>query len=89
MVALRSDGSFLYVPAGNFNGSDSFTYKARDGQLDSALATVTITVNAVNDVAVARKDAYVINEDTVLNVPAQGVLAITAATVSVTRRTTV
>ena len=46
---LNADGSFSYTPAANFNGSDSFTYKARDGALDSNIATVAITVNAVND----------------------------------------
>jgi hypothetical protein len=44
---LNSDGSFDYTPAANFNGSDSFTYKANDGSLDSNVATVTITVNSV------------------------------------------
>src|SRR5205807_380612 len=33
----------------NFNGIDTFTYKANDGKLDSNVATVTITVNPVND----------------------------------------
>ncbi|HAK60264.1 MAG TPA: hypothetical protein DCO77_07750 [Nitrospiraceae bacterium] len=37
----------------NFFGTDSFTYTANDGQLDSNTATVTITVNAVNDPPVA------------------------------------
>lgn len=46
---LNSDGSFSYTPAANFNGMDSFTYKASDGTLDSNTATVTINVNAVND----------------------------------------
>jgi VCBS repeat-containing protein len=48
---LNADGSFAYTPAADFNGSDSFTYKANDGELDSntATVTVTITVNAVND----------------------------------------
>jgi hypothetical protein len=46
---LNADGSFSYTPAANFNGSDSFTYRASDGQLESGVATVTITVDAVND----------------------------------------
>ena len=33
----------------DFNGSDSFTYHAFDGQASSGVVTVTITVNAVND----------------------------------------
>ena len=49
---LNADGSFDYTPAANFNGTDSFTYKANDGSLDSNTATVTITVNPVNDAPV-------------------------------------
>jgi hypothetical protein len=44
-----TDGSFRYSPNPGFTGSDSFTYRARDGALNSNLATVTITVTAVND----------------------------------------
>lgn len=48
--ALNADGSFSYTPALNFNGSDSFTYKARDNtNLESSPVTVTITVNPVAD----------------------------------------
>jgi VCBS repeat-containing protein len=46
---LNANGSFDYTPNPDFNGSDSFTYKANDGQADSNTVTVTITVNAVND----------------------------------------
>jgi VCBS repeat-containing protein len=53
MLTLNSDGSFTYTPNSNFNGTDSFTYRANDGSLDSNVATVTITVNAVNDAPVA------------------------------------
>src|SRR5262249_49435750 len=48
-VTLNPDGTFTYTPSPNFNGIDSFTYKANDGSLDSNVATVTITVNPVND----------------------------------------
>jgi hypothetical protein len=48
-VVLNDDGSFTYTPNANFNGSDSFTYKANDGTTDSNVATVTITVAPVND----------------------------------------
>ena len=37
-----------YAPNLNFNGSDSFTYKANDGIEDSEIATVTITVSAAS-----------------------------------------
>jgi VCBS repeat-containing protein len=74
-LTLNADGSFTYAPAANFNGSDSFTYKANDGSLDSNTATVTITVSAVNDPPTAVNDAYTVAEDTLLNVAAAGVLA--------------
>jgi parallel beta-helix repeat protein/VCBS repeat-containing protein len=45
-------GLLHYVPAANYSGSDSFTYKANDGLLDSNTATVTVTVTAVNDAPV-------------------------------------
>src|SRR5439155_18338667 len=73
-LALNSDGSFTYVPAANYNGPDSFTYKAGDGQAD-ATATVNLTVRAVNDPPVALDDAYSTDEDTILTVPAPGLLA--------------
>ncbi|MCB9149972.1 MAG: tandem-95 repeat protein [Caldilineaceae bacterium] len=74
-LTLNSDGSFSYTPAANFNGSDSFTYKANDGQADSGVTTVDITVNAVNDAPVAANDSYSTDEDTALTVGAPGVLA--------------
>ncbi len=41
-----------YTPNANFNGTDSFTYTANDGTVDSEPATATITVTAVNDAPV-------------------------------------
>jgi VCBS repeat-containing protein len=46
---LNADGTFTYVPVANFAGSDTFTYTAWDGANTSNTATVTITVNPVND----------------------------------------
>ena len=54
---------------------DSFSYRANDAVSDSDAATVTITVNAVNDAAVARDDAWSTNEDATLTVGGPGVLA--------------
>jgi hypothetical protein len=45
--------NLTYAPAPNFNGTDSFTFKANDGALDSAPATIAITVMPVNDIPVA------------------------------------
>src|SRR5262249_6954983 len=63
-LILNADGSFIYAPAANFNGPDSFTYKANDGTADSNTATVSITVNAVNDAPVSVNDTYSTHEDT-------------------------
>jgi adhesin/invasin len=46
---LNSDGSFTYTPNPDFNGSDSFTYRASDGEDESNEVTVTITVNPIDD----------------------------------------
>jgi hypothetical protein len=41
---MNPDGSFIYVPTAGFFGTDSFTYEANDGQLNSNPAVVTITI---------------------------------------------
>src|SRR5205814_1571140 len=73
-LTLNANGSFTYTPAANYNGPDSFTYKANDGTVDSGIATVTITVNAVNDAPAAIDDSYSVNEDATLTISAPGVL---------------
>jgi VCBS repeat-containing protein len=51
-VTLNANGSFNYSPAANYNGPDSFTYRASDGALTSNIATVSLTVDSVNDAPV-------------------------------------
>ena len=46
---LNADGTFSYTPVADYNGTDTFTYLANDGTSTSNTATVTITVNPVND----------------------------------------
>jgi len=48
--------NITYIPSANFNGGDSFTFKANDGSADSNVAIVTITVSPVNDAPVAVDD---------------------------------
>ena len=43
-LAPSTDGTFTYTPDFLFYGTDTFTYRANDGDLDSNLATVNITV---------------------------------------------
>ena len=54
-----------YTPVLNYNGLDSFTFKANDGLADSTVATVSITVTSVNDLPVAVDD----NASTTRNTP--------------------
>ena len=48
-LKLNANGSFTYEPVADYNGSDSFTYKANDGLADSNVVAATITVTAVDD----------------------------------------
>jgi len=82
-VVVNTDGSFTYDPTSSaaLNGlapgetaADSFTYTIGDGNGGTGTATVTITVAGVNVPPVANDDAYETDEDTVLVVPAPGVL---------------
>ncbi|RBQ11287.1 tandem-95 repeat protein, partial [Pedobacter miscanthi] len=48
-VSFNADGTYTYTPAANFNGTDAFTYRLCDANNDCVTATVSITVNPVND----------------------------------------
>jgi VCBS repeat-containing protein len=71
----QNDGSFTYVPANNFSGTDAFTYYLDSGGLVSNLATVTITVVQAPVAPTAGDDNYSTNENSTLTVAAPGVLA--------------
>jgi VCBS repeat-containing protein len=71
-LTLNADGSFTYTPQANFNGSDSFTYKAGDGTENGNAASVSITVNAVNDAPAANAQTIATDEDAALNVVLTG-----------------
>jgi hypothetical protein len=76
-VVLNANGSFTYTPNANFFGTDSFTYRVQDGAgAESNVATVTLTVTAVNDPPTAVNDSYNATEDALLDVSAaNGVLS--------------
>lgn len=46
-ITLNANGGFTYSPTAGYTGTDSFTYRARDGALDSGVVTVNLTVNQV------------------------------------------
>lgn len=64
--------NLVYVPAANYHGADSFTFKVNDGQADSATATISITVTPVNDPPVAQSQTVSTPEDTALNLTLSG-----------------
>ena len=62
-------GEVTYTPAENYYGSDSFTFQVYDGTNYSEAATVSITVNPVNDPPVAVDDVLWTDESTTLVIP--------------------
>ncbi|MFK7943051.1 MAG: Ig-like domain-containing protein [Paracoccaceae bacterium] len=66
-VTVNPDGTFEYTPDPDFNGTDTFTYVVSDGNGGSDVATVTLTVNPVNDAPVALDDVASVTESNTLN----------------------
>ena len=48
-LTLNPNGAFSYRPNPDFNGTEAFTFIADDGNTDSNVATISVTVNPVND----------------------------------------
>ena len=64
--------SVTYKPNTNYNGEDSFTFKANDGKEDSNIATVGITVNPVNDAPIANDQSVETTQDTAISITLTG-----------------
>src|SRR5207244_6049259 len=63
-LTLNADGSFTYTPDANYFGADSFTYHAVDSRgAASNVATVSLTINEVNDAPTEADDAATNNAD--------------------------
>jgi hypothetical protein len=64
LTVNQATGVIRYTPSSNYNGTDSFTYQVKDsnGAL-SNIATIDITVNAINDVPVTGADTGSLVED--------------------------
>nr|MBP7213503.1 ExeM/NucH family extracellular endonuclease [Anaerolineaceae bacterium] len=63
-LSLVSGNEVTYTPDANYFGTDSFTFKANDGDLDSNTATVSISITSVEDLPVALPQDVSLNEDT-------------------------
>jgi VCBS repeat-containing protein len=69
LIQLAQDGlSFLYTPAANAFGDETFTYTISDGQGGTATATVTVTITPANDPPTAVADAFEVEQDSADNV---------------------
>src|SRR5207237_10411132 len=67
-----ADRNLIYTPAGNLNGSESFTFKLNDGTVDGNTATVSITVTPVNDAPTANAQNVTTAEDNAANISLTG-----------------
>ncbi len=67
-LIINSDGSFTYTPAPDYNGSDSFDYTITDDVGASSTATVSITIDPVNDPPVLLSEHINVN----YNLPSSG-----------------
>ena len=75
-VVINPDGTFIYTPNADYNGTDSFTYQICDSYSPSACSTgtVDITINPVQDAPIANPDTFTTPEDTELVVGCNCVL---------------
>ena len=70
--AMSCTAAVTYTPNQNYNGSDSFTFKVNDGELDSNEATVTLTVYPVNDAPMANAQSVSTDDFTPLAITLTG-----------------
>ncbi|AMC34710.1 retention module-containing protein [Janthinobacterium sp. B9-8] len=63
-VTVNPDGSYVYTPAPDYNGKDSFTVTVSDGKGGTAIITVDVTVDPVNDAPVGANQTITTPEDT-------------------------
>ncbi|MCX7928057.1 MAG: Ig-like domain-containing protein, partial [Patescibacteria group bacterium] len=69
-AVINQDNTITYTPNNSYVGSDSFNYTITDGNGGFGTATVSITINNINQAPVANSDFITTNEDTqvVINV---------------------
>ena len=70
IVNYSATGVISFTPSTDYNGTVTFPYQISDGNGETDEATITIIVNAVNDLPIANDDTKSVNEDTVLTVTA-------------------
>ncbi|MBE0370701.1 hypothetical protein PAUR_b0784 [Pseudoalteromonas aurantia 208] len=67
-----SGAVWSYTPTANFNGTDSISFIANDGELDSAPAQIAITITAINDAPNAQNVSATTDEETPISITLNG-----------------
>lgn len=71
-AVINPDGTITYTPDDNFNGSDELTYEICDVEGGCSTATVSLTVNPINDEPVAQDDTVEVDEDSEVTIELLG-----------------
>lgn len=58
-----NDSAIVYTPGGNYAGPETFTYTVSDGKGATTIATVTVSVTAVQAAPTATDDTATVSED--------------------------
>jgi VCBS repeat-containing protein len=66
---VNPNGTVTYTPGADFNGADVFYYVIDDGHGRLSLASVTVTINPVNDAPAAGDDAVPVAADAPTVIP--------------------
>lgn len=66
-IDFSNNGSYAYHANANFHGTDSFVVNVSDGKGGITQQTISVTVNAVNDLPDAQPDALNVFEDGALS----------------------
>ena len=69
-TTAKEGNEIRYVPTGDWSGTDSFSYSIKDSEGEVDTATVTVTVNPINDAPVAHEDSVTTDEDTAIDIAA-------------------
>ncbi|MCU4177400.1 Ig-like domain-containing protein, partial [Carboxylicivirga sp. N1Y90] len=67
-IQVNNDGTILYTPNENYFGSDNFAYSIEDASGYSDQASVSITINSVNDAPLVENDTEITDEDTPITI---------------------
>jgi len=63
-ATILANGTIRYTPVANYFGADSFTYTLRDARYGTATATVSLTINSVNDAPVSQAATFIVRTST-------------------------